>query len=98
MTTKSLVMDLSKEDKLDGDTYDIWHCTIQYFLHEKELLETLDHAMVELEQGSTTQHRSDLEAFQNWHNKDGCARYTMLGCMHDDLPKESERCQTAFEM
>ena len=34
--------DLSKEDKVDGDNYDIWHCKIQYLLNEKEVLETLD--------------------------------------------------------
>ena len=48
MTSKSLVMDMSKEDKLSDDG--IWHYKIQHLLNEKDVLQTLDYVVVELEQ------------------------------------------------
>ena len=54
--------------------------------------------MQEPEASNTTQHRRDLEAYQNWRKKDRCARFTMLGNMPNDHLSEFEQYTTANEM
>ena len=34
MAAKNVVADLTKDDKLTGNNYDIWHRKIQYLLNE----------------------------------------------------------------
>ena len=63
MATKSLVMDLSKEDELDGD--DMWHHEIHNLLNEKEVLETLDYVVVEPE--PEPEHDALLEDIEKCH-------------------------------
>ena len=65
MTSKSIVADLNKGEKLDGDHYDIWHRKIQYVLNEQEVLETLTHSQSAPEQGDTEQLTRDLAAFES---------------------------------
>ena len=65
MTSKTVVADLNRREKLDGKKYDIWHCRIQYLLDKLEVLETLTNLMEEPEQGNSAQNRRDLEAFQS---------------------------------
>jgi hypothetical protein len=43
MASKSIVDDLNKGEKLDGENYDISHRKIRYVLNEQEVLETLSH-------------------------------------------------------
>ena len=94
MTSKSIVADLNKGEKLDGDHYDIWHRKIQYVLNEQEVLETLTHSQSAPEQGDTEQHTHDVAAFESWRKKDQCARFTMLSSMHNDLIGEFEKYPT----
>ena len=98
MASKNIVADLNKGEKLDGDNYGIWRRKIQYLLNGEEVLETMNHTMVEPEQGTTAQHRRDQEAYQSWRNKDRHARYTMLSAMHNDLIGEFEKYETAHDM
>jgi hypothetical protein len=49
MASKSIVADLNKGEKLDGENYDIWHRKIRYVLNEQEVLETLSHSLIEFE-------------------------------------------------
>ena len=51
--------------------------------------------MNRLEDGNTTQHRRDFEAYQSWFKKDRSTRFTMLSGMHDDLIGEYETFQNA---
>ena len=60
-TTRNIIAELNKGEKLNGDNYVMWH--MQYVLEEQEVLETLNHVMVEPEQGSSAQHRRDQEAY-----------------------------------
>ena len=83
MATKSIIANLNKCEKLDGDNYDIQHRKIQYLLNEQEFLETTEHVMVQPKEGIITQHHHDLEAYNNWCNKYRCARFTIS--MHNDL-------------
>ena len=74
MAAKNVVADLNRGDKLTGNNYDIWHKKIQYLLNEQKLLETLSSKMTRLEDGNTTQHKRDLEAYQSWFKKiEACA-------------------------
>jgi hypothetical protein len=98
MATKTSITEVTRDEKLLGDNYDIWHRKIQYLLNEKEVLETLTMEMEMPEEGNTAQHRRDMEAYQNWFKKDRSARFTMLSCMHDDLIGEFETYQTARAM
>jgi transposase InsO family protein len=98
MAAKNVVADLTRDDKLTGNNYDIWHRKIQYLLNEQELLETLSSKMTRPEDGNTAQHRRDLEAYQSWFKKDRSTRFTMLSSMHDDLIGEYEIFQNAKDM
>ena len=59
MASKSIVADLNKGEKLDGDNYDIWHRKIQYILDEQEVLETFNYTMDEPEHETSAQHKRD---------------------------------------
>ena len=85
---KNIVVDQTKGEKLDGTSYDMQHRKIQYLLNEQEALETLTNVMMQPENGNTTQHRRDLEAYESWVRKDRCAHFTMLCIMHNDLIRE----------
>ena len=63
MASKNIIAELNKDDKLDGDNYDIWHCKVQCILKEQDVLETLNHMMVEPKYGNTQQRKRDHEAF-----------------------------------
>ena len=52
LATRNIIAELTKEEKLNGDNYVIWHRKMQYVLEEQEVLETLNHVMAEPEQGS----------------------------------------------
>ena len=63
MAAKNVVADLTRDDKLIGNNYVIWHRKIQYLFNEQELLETLSSNMTRLEDGNTAQHKRDFEAY-----------------------------------
>ena len=94
MASKTIIVDLNKGEKLDGENYDIWHPKIQYILNEQEVLETLTQEMIAPEDGNTTQHHHDREAYKSWLKKDHCTDFTMLSSMHNDLISEFEECVT----
>jgi hypothetical protein len=54
VVSKSIIVDLSHEDKLSEKNYDVWHRKIEYLLKEQEMLETITQPMTEFEQGNTT--------------------------------------------
>ncbi len=94
----SIVADLNRGEKLNGQNYDMWHRKIQYLLNDLDVLETLTSSMVPPEKGTTAQHTLDQNAFDNWVKKDRCARFTMLSSMHNDLIGEFENFPTAQSM
>ena len=98
MASKCIVADLNKVEKLDGENYNIWHRKIQYLLNEQEVLETLTHLLSKPNEGSTEQHQHDLAAYESWHKKDLCARFTILSSMHNDLISEFEQYTTAQDI
>ena len=98
MTSKTVVADLNRREKLDGKKYDIWHCKIQYLLDKLEVLETLTNSMKEPKQGNSAQNRRDLEAYQSWRKKDRYACFTMLSSMHNDLIGEFKSYGTIQDM
>ena len=61
--TKSIIVELNKDLKLNGDNYEAWSTKIQYVLEEQEVLDMLNIVMTEPEDGSTIQHRRDREAY-----------------------------------
>ena len=40
--SKNIMAELNKDEKLNGDNYDIWHRKIQHILKEQETLESLN--------------------------------------------------------
>jgi hypothetical protein len=98
MASKTVVADLNRGEKLDGENYDIWHRKIQYLLDELEVLETLTNSMEEPEQGNSAQNHKDLKAYQSWCKKDRCAHFTMLSSMHNNLIGEFESYGTTQDM
>ena len=95
MAAKNVVADLTKGDKLVGTNFDMWHRKIQYLLNEQDLLEHLTYSMDQPEDGTTAQHRRDLEAYTTWFKKDRSTRFIVLSSMHDDLIGEYENYSTA---
>ena len=47
MTSKNIIADLNKGEKLNGGNYNMWHLKIQYVLEEQEVLETINAEMEE---------------------------------------------------
>ena len=80
-TTKNIIAELNKGEKLNGDNYEIWHYKVQYILEEQEALETLNHIRQELEQGNSAQHRREQETYVAWKKKNSLAHITLLSCM-----------------
>ena len=93
--SKSIIADLNHEDKLSEKNYDVWHSKIKYLLEEQEMLETITQPMVEPEQGNTTQHKLDMEAYQTYKRKDHVARILMLSNMRNDIMLRYERHYSA---
>ena len=83
--TKSIIVDLNQGEKLNEKNYNVWHRKIQYVLEEQDILETITQPMAELEQGNTTQHRRDMEAYQAYKCKDRVARILLLSSMRNDI-------------
>ena len=96
--SKSIVAELNKGEKLNGDNYEMWHRKVQLILEEQEALETLTNTMVEPPVGNTAQHRRDMETYQTWKRKNSLARITMLSNMTDALMCENEGFDTAQDM
>ena len=44
-TTKNIITELNKDEKLNDDNYEVWHRKVQYILVKQEALETLNHVM-----------------------------------------------------
>ena len=98
MVAKNVVANLTKDEKLTGNNYDIQHRKIQYLLNEQELLETLSSKMIKPEDKNTSQHKCDLEAYQSWFKKDRSTHFIMLRSMHNDLIGKYEAFQNAKDM
>ena len=62
-TTRNMIVELNKDEKLNDDNYEFWHRKVQNILEEQEALETLNHVMEEPKQGNFAQHRRDQEAY-----------------------------------
>ena len=67
--SKNIVAELNKGEKLNGDNYEIWSLKIQYVMKEQEALEVLNHVLDEPEDGTTTQHRRNREAYESWKKR-----------------------------
>nr|CAD1823418.1 unnamed protein product [Ananas comosus var. bracteatus] len=85
MTSKNIIANLTKGEKLDGDNYNIWQTKIQYVLQEQEALEAIHHTMTDPGEGNTAQYRRDQEAYRAWKAKDSSARGILISSMVDDL-------------
>ena len=48
IASKNIIIDLNKEEKLNGDNYDIWHHMILYFLVKLEYFEIPSQSMMKL--------------------------------------------------
>lgn len=56
MATKSIVLELSKGDKLNRNNYDIWHCKISYVLKEQDVMDILTTVIPKLESRNWREH------------------------------------------
>ncbi|GAV72958.1 hypothetical protein CFOL_v3_16446 [Cephalotus follicularis] len=98
MTTKNIITDLNKREKLIGTNYDIGHRKMTFLLNEQELLNHLATTMTITTNGQAATHCRDLEASLAWSKKDRNTCITLLSCMHDDLIGTYEHCATTKEM
>ncbi|XP_026428460.1 uncharacterized protein LOC113324358 [Papaver somniferum] len=98
MASKNIIVNLNKEKKLDGNNYNIWRRKIVFLLHDDGLQEITEHVMPRPEEGSTAQHRRNLEACQEWIKNDRNARHMILSSMHNNLIGEFENHRFAHDM
>ena len=68
MASKSIIADLNKSEKLNGDNYDIRK--ILYVLDEQNVLEGINHVINQPEEGNTAKHRRDFIAYKALKRKD----------------------------
>ncbi|KAI9178210.1 hypothetical protein LWI28_023901 [Acer negundo] len=71
---------------MNGDNYEMWHQKVQLILKEQEALETITNTMLEPMNGSTAQHKRDMETYQTWKMKNNLAHITMLSTF--DCPRD----------
>ena len=90
-TSKNIVVELNKGEKLNGNNYEIESMKIQYELEEQKALEVLNFIMNEPEKGNTAQHKRDRETYETWKRKTSLARITLLTSMDDDVMHEFRR-------
>ena len=95
MTSKNVVADLIKGEKVDGTNSDLWNKKIQYIFNEQEVLETFTTAMEPPEEENTTQHRRNKQVYDVWFKKDLCTHFIMFIGMHNDLIGQFENCRIA---
>jgi Domain of unknown function (DUF4219) len=43
--SRNIVAELNKDEKLNGENYEIWAIKIQYVLEEQEVLTVMDHIL-----------------------------------------------------
>ena len=102
MASKSIIVDLNKGEKLNGDNYNIWNLKIQYVLEEQEVLETINVEMEEPQavegNNNNAQFRRDLTAYNAWKKKDSTVRGILISSMNNDLVYEYQQYQTAHAM
>ncbi|KAK2989844.1 hypothetical protein RJ640_029572 [Escallonia rubra] len=82
MSTKNVIADLVKGEKLNGDNYDVWHKKMKFMLNGQELEEHLTKEMVA---PTEAQPLRDHTAYQKWNQKDRSAHYTLLSSLQNDL-------------
>ncbi|XP_070020914.1 uncharacterized protein [Nicotiana sylvestris] len=92
---KTIIAELNKGDKLNGDNYEIWSMKIQYAPEEKEALNV---SIMPPESGNTPQHDRDLEAYQAWKKKNSLARIMLLSSMDDDIMREFRQYDNVKDM
>ncbi|XP_075080296.1 uncharacterized protein LOC142165820 [Nicotiana tabacum] len=97
-TSKSIIADLNKGDKLNGENYDIWSRKMWYVLEEQDALESINHVMSHPDEGNTAQHKRDLETYNVWKKKDSTIREIIVSSVADDLIYECEQYPTAQAM
>ncbi|XP_047269149.1 uncharacterized protein LOC124898926 [Capsicum annuum] len=85
MESKSIIADLNKGEKLNGDNYDIWNRKIRYVLEEQNALKGINHVICIPEEGNTAQHRRDLESYKAWKKDDSITRGIIVSSVVDDL-------------
>jgi len=98
MTSKNIIADLNKGEKLNGENYDIWSRKIWYVLNEQTSLEGINHVLNQPEKGNTVQHRRDLEAYKTWKKTNSTAHRIIVSSVVDDLIHECEEFPTAHAM
>ena len=98
MTSKSIIADLNKSEKLNGDHYDICSREIWYVLAEQNVLESINHVLNKTEEGNTSQHRRDLKAYKALKKANSTTRVIIVSSLIDDLIHECEEFRTAHAM
>nr|XP_009791894.1 PREDICTED: uncharacterized protein LOC104239064 [Nicotiana sylvestris] len=94
MSLKSIIADLNKGDKLNGENYDIWSRKMWYVLEEQYAIEGINHVMSHPEEGNTAQHRRDLETYNILKKKNSTICGIIVSSVVDDLIHECEQYPT----
>ncbi|XP_065852335.1 uncharacterized protein [Euphorbia lathyris] len=97
-SSKSIVAELNKGLKLNGVNYEVWSMKIRHLLEEQEILDSLSSVMAKPEEGTTTQHKRDLETYVAWRKKNSTARIILLSAMNDEIAKQFHFYDNAMDL
>ena len=67
-------------------------------IDEQDVIETLTVIIEEPENGDTTQHKWDREAYDAWKKKNSKTRVILLSAMADDITKEFKIYEKAIDL
>ena len=76
--SKSIVVKLNKDEKLNGDNYKTCSMKVQYVLEEQEVLKALNAIMNEPKVGNMIQHRWDYKAYEELKKEEVPISYTIV--------------------
>lgn len=71
------ILDLAYIEKINVDSYDIWHQKVQFALEEVEILKALNYKMTRLDL-INHQARRDIDAYNFWRRMNTVAQVIML--------------------
>ena len=94
MATNQLIVELNKDNKLNGKNYDLWKIKVTFLLNDQELSEHTENSIVQpvmAEGVIEAQHRRALDAYKAWHKKNYRARIILLTNMDDNLMVEYQQ-------
>ena len=84
----TIVAELIKDNRLNGDNYEIWTVKVRYVLEEKEASDPLETIMVQHKEELPLNIGMTVKPMIAWKKKNTTARIITLAAINDDIAKQ----------